>query len=266
MSAWDRSPPLTANIRHGRSDQFRRRCVQHRGRCLSRHASKDGRRMRGASISCRTHAQPWFRQQSSSDAAHAVHGCNAATRSSNTERRWGSRQLESMSDAALPSAWLKPSTEVGRAGSACRQVICHGSSADAGREVRHHTAGSGRSAHRRVSLLQTYVCHITQAAKTWMLHVWKPLTSTHGHSLCRPCRYTDTGFLVNDVTVSGSLLCLRDLWMRWDVSTVAGVTPDSVAILFLLRPFPGDALTDLQPRPRRAATFPFNYASACLSA
>ena len=59
---------------------------------------------------------------------------------------------------------------------------------------------------------------------------------------CWHCRYTDTGFLVNDVTVDGALLCLRDLWMRWDVPSVGGVTPDSIAMLFLLRPFPGEAL------------------------
>ena len=52
---------------------------------------------------------------------------------------------------------------------------------------------------------------------------------------------------MNDVTVSGSLLCLRDLWMRWDVSSVEGVTPDSIAMMFLLRPFPGDTLLDLEP-------------------
>lgn len=55
------------------------------------------------------------------------------------------------------------------------------------------------------------------------------------------CRYTDTGFLVNEVAVDGALLCLRDLWVRWAPSSVAEVTPASLAMLLLLRPMPGES-------------------------
>ena len=53
-------------------------------------------------------------------------------------------------------------------------------------------------------------------------------------------RYTDTGFLVNEVSVDGSLLCLRDLWTRWDVASLEDVSADSIAVVFMLRPFPGE--------------------------
>lgn len=56
-------------------------------------------------------------------------------------------------------------------------------------------------------------------------------------------RYTDTGFLVNDVAVDGALLCLRNLWVRWSPSSVAEVTPESLAMLLLLRPPPGNPFT-----------------------
>ena len=161
MSACDGRPPLTADIRHGRSDQRRGRRAQHRGRCLYRHASKNGLRMQRAASSRGTHAQQRVRQRASADAAHAKHERNATARSSGADSQFCSRHLEASFEAGLPPAWLRPSTEVERAGSGCKQVICRRCSADTGREVRHHTAGSGRSAHRRVSLPDIYVVYHT---------------------------------------------------------------------------------------------------------
>jgi len=253
MSALHRWPPLICDVRHGRYGQCRRRRVQRRGRCLSQHASTNGRRMRGASCSRRTHAQQWICHYTSASAADAMHGCNATARLSGTDRQRCSRQLGSTPEAALPQAWLRPSTEVEMASSGCKQVICHRTSADTGREVRHHTAGSGRSAHRRVRRPADICSDITQGTYSGAACVQVCRQVRMPIPLCHACRYTDTGFLVNDVTVSGSLLCLRDLWMRWDVSSVAGVTPDSIAMMFLLRPFPGESLTNLKPRPQRAA-------------
>ena len=48
---------------------------------------------------------------------------------------------------------------------------------------------------------------------------------------------------MNDVAVDGALLCLRDLWTQWEVASLEGVNADSIAMVFMLRPFPG---TDLK--------------------
>lgn len=51
-------------------------------------------------------------------------------------------------------------------------------------------------------------------------------------------RYFERGFIVNNVQVEGAVLCCSDLWALWRVKGVAGITPDSLAIVDLVDPKP----------------------------
>ena len=49
------------------------------------------------------------------------------------------------------------------------------------------------------------------------------------------CRYTDNGFLVNDVTLQGGLLALRNGFYAWDAAAA------DLSAVSLLSPPPGPA-------------------------
>lgn len=73
----------------------------------------------------------------------------------------------------------------------------------------------------------------------------RPLHSCHGCALvrCRSSepdqnawasrRYTDGGFIVNDITLQGGLLCLRNGFYSWDPDTL------DFSAFALLNPLPG---------------------------
>jgi uncharacterized protein len=65
------------------------------------------------------------------------------------------------------------------------------------------------------------------------------------------CRYLPTGFIVNNVQVQGSLLCLPDTWLLWDVTSLDQVNRHSLAILDLVAPRPqvGGGLHEMVPSP-----------------
>lgn len=51
--------------------------------------------------------------------------------------------------------------------------------------------------------------------------------------------YDDTGFIVGDVQVEGSIICCEDLWLCWSPTMLGDITPDSVTGIFdLLKPIP----------------------------
>lgn len=50
--------------------------------------------------------------------------------------------------------------------------------------------------------------------------------------------YDDSGFIVGDVQVEGSILCFGDLWLSWKPRRVSEITDDSLAIVDLLKPAP----------------------------
>jgi NADH dehydrogenase [ubiquinone] 1 alpha subcomplex assembly factor 3 len=50
--------------------------------------------------------------------------------------------------------------------------------------------------------------------------------------------YDDTGFIVGDVQVEGSILCFGDLWLSWKPRRVSEITEDSLVIVDLLKPSP----------------------------
>lgn len=50
--------------------------------------------------------------------------------------------------------------------------------------------------------------------------------------------YHETGFIVGDVQVEGSILCFGDLWLSWKPRRVSEITDDSLSIVDLLKPAP----------------------------
>ena len=54
------------------------------------------------------------------------------------------------------------------------------------------------------------------------------------------CRYTSGGFIVNNTYVQGSVLCLSNLVLHWNVQGLADITVDSLAVLDIIKPKPGD--------------------------
>lgn len=48
----------------------------------------------------------------------------------------------------------------------------------------------------------------------------------------------DDGFLVGDVQVGGSILCIGDLWLRWKVDRFSDITIESLSLLDLALPIP----------------------------
>ena len=48
----------------------------------------------------------------------------------------------------------------------------------------------------------------------------------------------ETGFIVADVQVEGSILCVGDLWMKWKPSSLKEVTEDSLALVDVVLPVP----------------------------
>lgn len=63
------------------------------------------------------------------------------------------------------------------------------------------------------------------------------------------CRYSETGFVVNETAVEGPLLCLRSSYLLWDVTAAGGVTAASLAPLLLLVPPPGAPRRTSPPPP-----------------
>ena len=54
------------------------------------------------------------------------------------------------------------------------------------------------------------------------------------------CRYTSGGFTVNDTHVQGAVLCLSNLVLHWHVQSLADISVDSLAVLDIIKPKPGD--------------------------
>ncbi|KAI8110826.1 hypothetical protein M9434_004400 [Picochlorum sp. BPE23] len=48
----------------------------------------------------------------------------------------------------------------------------------------------------------------------------------------------DGGFIVGDVQVGGSILCIGDLWLRWKVDRFSDITIESLSLLDLALPIP----------------------------
>ena len=52
------------------------------------------------------------------------------------------------------------------------------------------------------------------------------------------CRPIAGGFVVNNVHVRGPILAYSNVWLLWAVQSAGEVTPDSLALLQLIRPVP----------------------------
>jgi uncharacterized protein len=52
------------------------------------------------------------------------------------------------------------------------------------------------------------------------------------------CRGNESGFVVNNVHVNGSIVAYGSVWMMWRVTTPQDVTPDSLALLNVTKPVP----------------------------
>ncbi|GAQ78783.1 hypothetical protein KFL_000190020 [Klebsormidium nitens] len=50
--------------------------------------------------------------------------------------------------------------------------------------------------------------------------------------------YDETGFVVDGVDIRGAIVCFGNSTFRWNVSSIADVTPDSLAIFEAIRPAP----------------------------
>ena len=48
----------------------------------------------------------------------------------------------------------------------------------------------------------------------------------------------DNGFIVGDVQVEGSIVCVGDVWLRWSPTSWSDVTMESLAILDIVLPIP----------------------------
>lgn len=54
------------------------------------------------------------------------------------------------------------------------------------------------------------------------------------------CRYDAGGFLINDAYLEGAVLLSGDLSTLWGVSSFADITEDSLSLLLMMRPAPGE--------------------------
>ena len=72
------------------------------------------------------------------------------------------------------------------------------------------------------------------------------------HRCPNVCRYTDTGFVVNNTVVEGPLLCLRSSCLLWHVENLADITPEALAPLLLLVPPLGAPAAAVAARPSAA--------------
>ena len=54
----------------------------------------------------------------------------------------------------------------------------------------------------------------------------------------RACSSSDTGFIVNSVHVKGAVIAYGQIWMMWKVAKLQDVTPESLALLQLIKPVP----------------------------
>eukprot|EP00898_Chlorokybus_atmophyticus_P009079 jgi/Chlat1/9172/Chrsp97S08454 len=84
--------------------------------------------------------------------------------------------------------------------------------------------------HRASAAFRQYVAAATGGAFTD-----EDVLSGVGLQLTRIAAYDTDGFVVNDVSCKGSVLCLRDVFLLWrGVHTPADITPEKLAILDLL--------------------------------
>lgn len=58
-------------------------------------------------------------------------------------------------------------------------------------------------------------------------------------------RYDSTGFIVNDIQVQGAVFCVADFFTLWDLKSWQDVTPDSLSLLQLYKPAPGNPIFHL---------------------
>lgn len=56
------------------------------------------------------------------------------------------------------------------------------------------------------------------------------------------CRYSDDGFVVNGIPVDGAIMCTSQLWTRWAVPDFDAISQDSLAMLDLFKPIPGECV------------------------
>ena len=54
------------------------------------------------------------------------------------------------------------------------------------------------------------------------------------------CRYDAGGFLINNAYLEGAVLLSGDLSTLWRVSSFADITEDSLSLLLMMRPAPGE--------------------------
>lgn len=52
------------------------------------------------------------------------------------------------------------------------------------------------------------------------------------------CSATQTGFIVNNVKVEGAVFAYGGVWTMWRVQSLQEVTPESLALLQLIKPVP----------------------------
>lgn len=60
-------------------------------------------------------------------------------------------------------------------------------------------------------------------------------------------RYDETGFIVNDVQVQGAVFCIGDLFTMWNVENWQDLRPDSLSMLQLYKPAPGNSTQTASP-------------------
>lgn len=63
--------------------------------------------------------------------------------------------------------------------------------------------------------------------------------------------YLPGGFILNNTQVDGPILCLPELWLMWDVGSLADVGMDSLAVLDLMAPPPEVLVVGCGARVRR---------------
>lgn len=66
-----------------------------------------------------------------------------------------------------------------------------------------------------------------------------------------PIRYSQHGFAVQGIQVIGGVLAFHDLWLQWRVDKLENVTPESLALVQLLKPLPELVVFGVGPELRR---------------
>ncbi len=63
--------------------------------------------------------------------------------------------------------------------------------------------------------------------------------------ICMVCyyRYAEGGFVVNNNDMHGSIMCLGPLCTTWNVARLEDITLDSLALLDVVKPAPGQPRT-----------------------